>query len=240
MLDAAQYFAAGLHHDISRVLFQILTEGIVRRQEEPGVEPGLDGSESGDVGLREGVVGIMHGVGTARLVAQADRGRPVVDHDLVARLGDLAGCQRGGGCRHVVNHLDALIVEHVAGDIGGKIGLVQMIRRDDLDLATEHLATEILRRHLRGRLAARSGNVGVKPGHIEDAAEFQRRFRLRQRGARRQCKRTGEGARQNPFHENPPLIFLPPCRRLYVDAIMPHGLWRSKPRTAATPIRAAR
>src|SRR2546423_10550527 len=77
MLDAAQYFAAGLHHDISRVLFQILTEGIVRRQEEPGVEPGLDGSEPGDVGLREGVIGIMHGVGTARLVLRRIEAGPL-------------------------------------------------------------------------------------------------------------------------------------------------------------------
>ncbi len=51
-----------------------------------------------------------------------------------------------------IDHLDALIVEHVARDVGGKIGLVEMIRRDDLDLAAQHLAAEILHRHL-GRLS---------------------------------------------------------------------------------------
>ena len=31
---------------------------------------------------------------------------------------------------------------------------------------------EILRRHLRRGLAAGAGDVGIEPGHIEDAAEF--------------------------------------------------------------------
>jgi hypothetical protein len=63
-----------------------------------------------------------------------------------------------------------------AGDVGGKIGLVEMVGRDDLDLAAQHLAAEILHRHLRGGLAAGSGNIGVEARHVEDAAEFQRWF----------------------------------------------------------------
>ena len=54
-----------------------------------------------------------------------------------------------------------------------------MIRRNDLDLAAQHLAAKILRRHLRGGLAAWPGDIGVETGHIEDAAEFQRRLALR-------------------------------------------------------------
>ena len=125
----------------------------------------------------------MHGIGTAGLVGEPDRSGAVEHDDLVARLGDLAGGKRGGGGRDVEDHLDALVVEHVAGDVGGKIGLVEMVGGDDLDLAAEHLAAEILRRHFRGHLAAGAGDVGIKPGHIEDAAELQRRLALRHRGA---------------------------------------------------------
>ena len=87
---------------------------------------------------------------------------------------------------HVEDHLDALIVEHVAGDVGGQIGLVEVIRHHDLDLAAKHLATEILDRHPGRGLAARSGDVGIQTGHVEDAAEFQRRLVLRHRRGRGQ------------------------------------------------------
>ena len=53
-----------------------------------------------------------------------------------------------------IDHLDALVVEHVARDAGGEVGLVEMVGGDDLDLAAQHLAAEILHRHLRRGLAA--------------------------------------------------------------------------------------
>jgi hypothetical protein len=55
-----------------------------------------------------------------------------------------------------------------------------MIRHHDLDLAAEHLAAKILRRHFGGHLAAGPGDVGIEAGHIENAAEFQRWLVLRQ------------------------------------------------------------
>ena len=80
-----------------------------------------------------------------------------------------------------------------------------MIGRDDLDLAAEHLAAEILRRHLGGRLAAGPGDVGIEAGHVEDAAEFERRFGLRQRSRARHRQCSGENAGNEPFHEGLPL-----------------------------------
>jgi hypothetical protein len=118
----------------------------------------------------------VHGVGTAGLVGERDRGRAVEDDDLVARLRNLAGRQRRGRRRDVEQHLHTLVVEHVARDAGGKIGLVEVISRDDLDLSAEHLASEILRCHLGRGLAAGAGDVGVEAGHVEDAAELQRRL----------------------------------------------------------------
>ncbi len=157
---------------VGRVLLQILPKGIVGGEEEPAVEALLDGGKPGDIGLGKSVEHVVHGIGAAGLVGEADRAGTVEDHDLVARFGDLAGRERGRGRRDVKNHLDALIVEHVAGDVGGKVRLVEMIGRDDLDLAAQHLAAKVFRRHLRGGLAAGAGDVGIEPGHVEDATEF--------------------------------------------------------------------
>ena len=89
-------------------------------------------------------------------MAEPDRSGPGEHDDLVARLGDLAGRQRGRGRRHVIDHLDALVVEHVAGDVGGEIRLVEMIGRQDLYFAAQHLAAEIFRRHFRGQSRCRA------------------------------------------------------------------------------------
>ena len=178
----------------------------------------------------EGVEHIMDGVGTAGLVGEADRARAVEHDDLVARLRDLAGGERGGGRRDVEDHLDALVVEHVAGDVGGEVGLVQMIGRDDLDLAAEHLAAEILRRHLRGGLAARPGDVGIEARHVEDAAELERRLALRQRRGRRHRQRRGENACNCSLHEGLPVTRRIACGFEIFGAIMPHGVSSGKAR----------
>ncbi len=226
MLDAAQHLAAGLHHDIGGVLLQVLAEGIVGGEEEPGLKTRLDGGEPGGVRLPKRVVGIMHGVGTAGLVAETDRGRARVHHDLVARFRDLAGGKRGRGRRHVVQHLDALVIEHVARDAGGKVGLVEMIGGDDLDLASQHLAAKILHRHLRSGLRTRPGDICVKPGHVENAAELERRLALRQCRRRRHRQHRGEHACNCSLHERPPLsaAALPAALNFALPTIMPHGI----------------
>ena len=72
MADAAQYLATRLQHDIGGVLFQILSEGVVGGEEEPAIEALLDGRETGDVGLREGVEHVMHRIRPAGFVAKAN------------------------------------------------------------------------------------------------------------------------------------------------------------------------
>ena len=184
MPHAAQHLAAILQHHIGGVLFQRLSEGIVGGQEEPAVEAGLDGRKPRHIGLPIRIVGVVHGVGTARLVGERDRGRSVENDELVACFCDLARGKRRCGSRDIEDHLHALVVEHVARQAGRDVGLVEMVGDDDLDLAAEHFAAEILHRHLRRGLAAGPGDVGIEPGHVENAAEFQRRFCLRQRGRR--------------------------------------------------------
>ena len=172
MADTAQHLAAVLQHHIGGVLFQRLSEGIVGGQEEPAVEAGLDGRKPGHIGLPKRVVGVVHGIGAAGLVGERDRGGAVKDDDLVARFRDLAGSKRSCRRRDVEQHLHALVVEHVACEVGGDVGLVEMIGCDDLDLAAQHLAAKILHRHPGRGLAADAGDVGVEAGHVEDAAEL--------------------------------------------------------------------
>jgi hypothetical protein len=181
-----------------------MAEGIIGGNEEPGVEALLDRGEPGHIGLRVGVKDVVNGVGAAGFVGEPDRSGSVEDDNLVAGFRDLTGGERRCGRGDIIDHLDALIVDHVAGDIGGKVRLVEMVRRENLDLAAQYLAAEIRRRHFRGGLRARTGNVGIKPGHVEDAAELERRLILRERrwggGHQHHAKKAGK----NPFHANLP------------------------------------
>src|SRR5437868_9123995 len=73
MADAAQHLAAGLQHDIAGVPFEVLAEGIIGGEEEPGVEAAFDRGKPGHVGLRIGVEHIMHAGGRAGFVGETDR-----------------------------------------------------------------------------------------------------------------------------------------------------------------------
>jgi hypothetical protein len=194
MPHGTQHLAARFQHHIGGVLFEILSEGVIGGQKVPAIEALLDGGEASHIGLAEGVEHIMNRIGAAGFVGEPDRAGAVEYHDLVARLCNLAGGERGGGRGDVEQHLDALIVQHVTGDVGGKVGLVLMIGRDDFDLAAQHFAAEILGRHFRGGLRARPGDIGIQAGHVENAAELERRLALRQRHRRRHRQNRGDNA----------------------------------------------
>ena len=203
--NVTEHLAAGLQDHIGRVLFEVLAEGIVGGQEVPAIEALLDGSEAGHIGLAESVEHIMDRIGAAGFVGEPDRAGTVEYHDLVARLCNLAGGERGGGRGDVEQHLDALIVQHVTGDVGGKVGLVLMIGREDLDLAAQHFATKVLGRHFCGGFRPRPGDIGVQTGHVENAAELQRRLALRQRHRRRHRQNRGDNACYCSFHGGLPV-----------------------------------
>ncbi|MEY9181081.1 hypothetical protein ABIA41_002516 [Bradyrhizobium sp. USDA 313] len=200
MAHAAEHLAAGLGHDTAGVLLQVLAEGVIGGEEEPGVETRLHSRKTGHIGLAVGIEHVVDRVGTTGLVGETDRARAVEHDDLVARFRDLAGGKRGRGGRDVVDHLDALIVEHVACDVGGEIGLVEMVGRQHLDLAPQHLATKVLDGHFGRGLAAGTGDVGIQARHVEDAADLQRRLVLSLRHTGTQCKSGGKNARQNSLH----------------------------------------
>ena len=108
----------------------------------------------------------------------------------------------------------------------------------DITGAGSEQAAKILSRHLRGGLAARSGDVGVKTGHIEDAAELQRRLALRSCTGGRDCERQAENAGKNPFHESLPWRYRIDERPfIRLGAIMPHAPDSGKPRAECPVMR---
>jgi len=61
--------ALGFHHGAG-VFFQRMAEGVVGRQEEPGLAAGVDHRAARALGQGHRVVGVVHGVGRAGLVGQ--------------------------------------------------------------------------------------------------------------------------------------------------------------------------
>lgn len=78
---------------------------------------------------------VVDGVGTTQASLDSRIEPGPLNMMILPRFRDLAGGGRGGGGRDVENHLDALVVEHVARNVGSKVGLVEMVGDDDLDLA---------------------------------------------------------------------------------------------------------
>src|SRR5260370_24778916 len=106
-----------------------------------------------------------------------------------------------------------------------------MIGGDDLDLAAQDRAAEILWRHLRGGLAAGAGNVGVETGHIEDAAKLEGRLALRESARCRQTQNPGENAGKDSLHFNLP-VRMPPCPAVLIisfAAILPPAIAIGQP-----------
>ena len=59
---------------------------------------------------------------------------PEVDEDLVLLPGDVADGQGRRGGRHVDDHVDAVLVVPLPGDVRCDVGLVLVVGRDDLDV----------------------------------------------------------------------------------------------------------
>jgi len=149
-------------------LLEIVAEGVIGGEEEPGVVAGLDHGGGGAVGERVIVVGVMDRHRRARLVGDAHRGGPVEHDDLVLVFGDFDRGERRRGGRDVHERVDVLGVEPFPRDIGGIVRLVLMIRGDDLDRLAQHLAAEILGRHPGRGHCADAGDVGIEARHVLD------------------------------------------------------------------------
>ena len=190
--DRAKHLAAvGLHY-IAGVLFQRMTEGIVRRQEVPGITARFHERAAGADRQCVGVERPVETVRRARRARDRRRGRADHDIDLLLFLGDFLHRERDRRGRQLGDHVDAFGVVPLARNADRQIRLVLMIGRDDLDLAAQHLAAEFLDRDLRGLDRALAAVIGIDARLIIQDADLDalRQSRQRRRQAEgRDCRR---------------------------------------------------
>ena len=134
-----QHLAAVLVDEGGCVLLEFLSEDIIGSNEKPAVIARLYSRFTRALGERVGVKGVVDRVGPAVFVGQAHHGGGVHDEDLVPLLGDLVHGERGRGARDIEDRFDALLVEPLPGQRGGKVDLVLMVGEDDLYRAPQHL-----------------------------------------------------------------------------------------------------
>ncbi len=172
MANAADDLAARGLHDIGRVTLERLAEDVVGGEEEPRVVAPLHHGAASDLGKRVGVVGPLHRRRRAGLAGEIRRAAAGDKHGLVLLGGEGLNREGDGGGRQVDDGIDLLVVEPVARDSHTDVRLVLMVRADDLDRLAEHLAAEILGRHLRRRQRALAGAVRIDARHVGQHAEF--------------------------------------------------------------------
>ena len=103
----------------------------------------------------------MEAVGRAG-VASDPRGRGTHHNvDLLLFLRQLLHGERHRRGGELGDHVDTLGIIPAPGNRGGEIGLVLVVRSDDLDLLAEHLAAEILDRHPGGLQRIFAARVGI-------------------------------------------------------------------------------
>ncbi|MEY9387837.1 hypothetical protein ABIF93_006094 [Bradyrhizobium japonicum] len=150
MPHAAEHLAAGRFHGLRGLLLQIVTERVVGGDEEPLLAALLHDrlAEAAPVGI--GVVGPVHGVGRAFFAGQQHRAGARSDEDLVL-LGAHAGdSERDRGVGDVEDRVHAVILVPAPGDADPDVGLVLVIRRDDLDGPAGGLSAIVFDRHFCG------------------------------------------------------------------------------------------
>ena len=165
--------AVGLDHRRG-VGLERVAEGVVGGEEIPALVAGLHQRGAGHLGQGHRVVGVVHGVGGAVLVGQARGAR--ADHDVgTLLLGRHLGHGDAGpraGAAHQHGH--AVLVDPLAGLGAGHVGLVLVVGGEHLDVAPQHLAAEVLHRHLDHLATGRAVDVGVEAGHVGDETDAHR------------------------------------------------------------------
>ena len=147
MPHLAEHLAAVLQHHRLGVALERMAEGVVRGEEEPAIAARLHDGIAGPVGERPGVVGPVDRVGRARLARQVRARRARHQEGLALVPRDLVHGQGHRRVRHVGDQVDLVRVVPLPRDIGADVGLVLMIREDDLDLHALRRGAEVLHGH---------------------------------------------------------------------------------------------
>src|ERR1700722_18722303 len=179
----SQHLAAIGGDDAGRVAFQRVAERVVVGDEEPAIAATLDHRLSGADRERAGVDHPLHCIGRAELAVEIRREGGVRDEQLLLFIGD--GLYRQPDCRdrYVDDQVDLFGVVPAPGNAGADIGLQLVVADDDADRLAQHLAAEIVDRHLRRGDRTLAGGRRRRSVHTGENADFNNVIRyLRQRG----------------------------------------------------------
>src|SRR5215813_13509491 len=151
MTDLAEYLATVLLDHRHGVAFERVTEGVVRRKEEPGVAAGLDHRFAGAVRQHPSVIGPMDRVGTALRPRKVRRSRAGRDEDLVLVARHLTDGKRHTRIRNVRDHVDLVYVVPLIGELGPNVGFVLVVAGDHFNFYVGMICHEIRGRYLSGK-----------------------------------------------------------------------------------------
>ena len=118
---------------------------------------------------------IVNAVRRALLVGDDRCARAVDDRDAVLRLRKLHHAQRHRRIHQVGEHHHLLLVDPLACNRNADVRLVLMVGGNHLDRAPEHLAAEIVDRHLDRHHRPGTGDVGKQAGHVGEHPDPHRR-----------------------------------------------------------------
>ena len=193
----AEHLAAELGHHGGGVLLQRMPERIIVGDEEPAVAAALDHLLRGADRQRAGVEHPLHRVGTAELAVEIRSAGGVGDEQLLLVVGDVLDRKTDRRHRHVDDEVDLLDVVPAPRDAGADIRLELMIADDHGDRLAQHLAAEIVDRHLRGGNGTLPGRRRRRPVHVGENADLD--HVIRHLGER--CRRRQQQCREGPERE---------------------------------------
>ena len=162
-----------------------MPERVIVGDEEPAVAAALDHFLRGADRERVGVEHPLHRVGTAELAVEIGGARGVGDEQFFLVVGDVLHRKADRRHRHVDNEVDLLDIVPAPRDAGADIRLELMIADDHADRFAQHLAAEIVDRHLRGGDRSLPGRRGCRPVHVGENADFHDVVRYLSQGSRR-------------------------------------------------------
>ena len=94
------------------------------------------------------------------------------DEQLLLFIGDVLHCEAHGGDRHVDDQVDLVDIVPASRDAAADVGLELVVADDEADRLAQHLAAEIVDRHLRGGDRALAGRRRRGAVHVGENADL--------------------------------------------------------------------
>ena len=149
-----------------------MAERIVVGDEEPAVAAALDHFLRGADRERAGVEHPLHRVGRAELAVEIRRPGRVRDEQLLLFVGDVLHREPHRRHRHVDDQIDLFDVVPAPRDAAADIRLELVVADDHADRLAQHLAAEIVDRHLRRGDRALAGRRRRRTVHVGENADL--------------------------------------------------------------------